>query len=154
MRILGVITVILILIVYYLYEVKKTFNVKFKLDDISLKDFNLSSLNTGKSFVETRVQFFVFYVALFNIVFSDLYLEVYYENQLVAKSSDKLENFEKITLQPNYNNLVYQTFDLKINAAAISLIYKIKTKQKFAVNYKLSAKVFGIQINQNKIYTN
>ncbi len=153
MKTVGItIIVILILIVLYLVSVRNSFKVAFKISDVQLKNFTLDLLNSGQSIVQIQLVFVVFFKALFNIVISNLYLEIYYNNQLVAKSSNVPENYKKIILLPNVDNLVYQTFDLKVNAQAIDLIYKIKAKQPYSVNYKLSAKVFGIQVSQNKIY--
>lgn len=152
MRLIGVVTVLLILIAYYLYTIQKSFNVTFKPDNLELNNFNFQSLNSGKTFFKTKVEFEVFYKAPFKVTFSDLNLQIYYNNVLVSKSSDVPENLSSVTLLPNVNNLAYHTFDVFINSSSIDLAYKIKSKQTYQLNYKLTAKVFGIPVTVNKIY--
>lgn len=154
MRLIGIIIIILVLVVYYLNTVKESFKVSFKLDDIPrLKDFTLQNLNSGTSFVQIRILFVIFYNAFARIVFSDLRLKIYYNGVLVAESANVPENFKTIILLPNVNNFVYYTFDIKINSSAIDLVGKIKAELPYQVNYLLTAKVFGIPINLNKIYS-
>lgn len=153
LRTFGIIVLLLILIIYYVNKVQRSFTVSFKLNDVKLNNISLESLDAGQSFIRTRVEFLVSFIAAFKIVFSELYLEVYYKGVLVAKSADAIENFKSVTLSPNVNNLVYQTFDLKINSSLVDLIFKIKSKQDYTLDYKLSVKIFGIKINKNNSIT-
>lgn len=152
-RTLGIIVLLLILIIYYINKVQKSFDVSFKLNDVKLNNLSFESLDAGQSFIRTRVEFLVKFVSAFKINFSELNLEVYYKGVLVAKSADVIENFQSVTLIPNVNNLVYHTFDLKINSSLIDLIFKIKSKQSYTLDYKLSVKIFGIKINKSDSIT-
>lgn len=152
MRLISIIVIILIIIFYYLYTVKNSFKVLFRLNDIKLNNIDVNSLFAGKSLIQTKILFVVSYSAFSRIIISNLYLKLFYNNILVAESSNVQENFNTIILLPNVNNLIYQTFDIKINSSSIDLISKINKKQPYSVNYILTAKIFGITINLNKIY--
>lgn len=152
MKITSVTIAILIILIYYLYTVKDSFKVSFRLNDIKLNNINTSSLFAGQSLIQTKILFVVLYNAFNRIIISNLHLKLFYNNVLVAESSNIQENFNMIILLPNVNNLVYQTFDIKINTSSIDLVSKINKGQPYSVNYILTAKVFGIKINLNKIY--
>lgn len=154
MRIYGiVIVVILLVVVYYVYTIKNTFTVKTQIDNIALKNFDLGSFNSGQSFIQTKIQFTILFFASIGVRFSNLYAEAYYQNVLVAKSSNIPDNFVSINLKPNVNNVVYQTFDLQINTKAIEIVLRLKSKLDTGINYVVKGNIFGIPFRKKGIYT-
>lgn len=145
-----IIVLVLILVVYYFYSVKQSFKLYYKLDDIKLANLNFQSFVAGNTSIQTRVEFLIFYSGLVGITLSDLNLEVYYNNALVAKTSDVPENKKAIVLSPNVNNIVYHTFDLFLKPQTAELVLtKIKLKQPYILNYTVSGKIYGIPFRKS-----
>lgn len=150
MRTIGVVTVVVLIIIFYIYSVKKSFTVKPHLDDINVNDLN--SFGEGKTFISLRLQLIIKFFAFFNISFSNLRLQIYSNKILVAKSSDVAENFKPITLIRDIDNIVYYNFDVFISKETFDLLYKMKMKEPFQFQFYLTARILGITVNYNGTY--
>lgn len=148
-----IIVLILAIVAFYINSVVKSIKLKFTVDNINLQGISLSSLNMGTSFVKTRIRFLVYFQSFFKIRYSNLQLTAYYNNILIARSADNVENKRQVVLLPNVENEVYYTFDLQVNASTIELIAKIKAKQPYQITYNLSVRLFGIPVKYNSVYT-
>jgi len=150
------ISLVLILSALYVYvkSVIESFSVRFDLSDFNIKDLSFNSLDVGKGTVEVKLKFIIKFFSFFNISFSDLNLKAYYKNDLVAQSSSNSENKKEVTIISGVDNSVYHTFDVRVNGNTINLIYQIQNKLNYTINYELSLKVFGIQVNYKGTYTN
>lgn len=147
-----ILVLVLAIIAYYINTVVKSIKLKFTVDNINLQGISLGSLNMGTSFVKTRIQFFIYFQSFFKIRFSQLQLNAYYNNILIARSANNVENKKQVVLAPNVENEVYHTFDLQVNASTIELIAKIKAKQPYQIAYNLSVRLFGVPVKYNSIY--
>lgn len=149
-----ILSIALILSSLYIYIKSVIDSIEFKpfIEEVNLKDLSFNSLNTGKGFIELKVGFDIKFFGLSSISFSDLNLVVYYNNELVAKSSDSQINKNKIVLLNEINNIVYHRFDLRINPNTIALISKIQNNEKYTLDYEISFKKFGLTINYKNKY--
>lgn len=149
-----ILSIALILSSLYIYIKSVIDSIEFKpfIENIYLKDLSFNSLDTGKGFVEIEVGFNIKFFGLSSISFSNLNLVVYYNNVLVAKSSNNSGNKKKIILINEVNNIVYHTFDLRVNPNTIELISKIQNKENYILDYEISFKTFGLTINYKNKY--
>lgn len=151
-----IISLLVILSALYIYvkSVIESFNVKFDLSDLNIKDLSFKSLDIGKGTIEVKLKFIIKFFSFFNISFSNLNLKVYYKNDLVAESSNNDENKKEVKIISGIDNVVYHSFDVKVTGNTINLIYQVQNKLNYSISYELSVKVFGIQVNYNGTYTN
>lgn len=156
MRILILIIVIVLIFVVYISTIIKSMKISFgELANVSFSGFNFNSLNTNQTVIATRLKLIVTFNSFFRISISNLNIKAYINQLLIAESTKGiLENTKKITLIPNIQNEIYQTFDFHINSELITLIAKLKTKQPYKIDYVATFKIFGITIKKTGTHEN
>lgn len=148
-----IIFVVLLLIALYIYirSALQNIDLKFQFDEVDLSGLGgLEQIDKGEGFVRVKLNFFLTYYGLFDITIKDLKINIYHNNQIVAKSSDTLLNNQKIYLKTNEPNLIKQDFDIAFTGNTISLIAKIKNKGSYQIKYDISLKTLGIPFTFNK----
>jgi hypothetical protein len=151
--IFGIVLILSSLFIY-IKSVIDTIEFEFDVDDVLLKKLDFKSLNLGTGFVEIKLLLMIRYYGLFNVSISDLNLKVYYLDKLVVRTTNNIDNKEKIYLINEVKNKFFHTFDLQVNSSTIELVYKIQNDLKYFINYELSFKILGLTINYKGKYEN
>ena len=154
MKPLITVAIIVIIIALYVASVVRSIKIKFdELANVAFSGFNLNSLNLNQTVITARVKLIVTLSSLFSIIISNLNIKAYKNNSLIAESTPNFsENTKKITLTPDINNEIYQTFNFHVNPELLDLILKLKSKQAYTINYIASFKIFGIPVTKNGIF--
>lgn len=151
MRFTILIAIVLVVVVTYITSIVRSFKIKFdEFANVVLKGFDFNSLNTNQTIIVARVKLLISFSSFFSISISDLNIVVHKNGLLIAESTKGiLENIKKISLSPNVDNQVLQTFDFHFNGELIDLIAKMKTKQPYKINYQVRFKLFGIPLRKS-----
>lgn len=151
MRLTILIAIILVIVVTYITSIVKSFKIKFdEFANVAFKGFDINSLNLNQTIIAARVKLLISFNSFFSISISDLNIVVHKNGLLIAESTKGiLENIKRISLNPNVDNQVLQTFDFHVNGELIDLITKIKAKQPYKINYQVRFKLFGIPLRKN-----
>lgn len=151
MRLLILIIVLLLIISIYFASVVKSFKIKFDgLTNVIISGVDINSLISNQTIITSRVKLIITFSSFFSISISNLNVKVYKNKLLIAESTKGInENEKKITLAPNVENSVYQTFDLHFNYETLDLALKEKSKQNYTLSYVTSFKLFGFPVTKN-----
>lgn len=154
MRLFALIVIITLILIIYIANVIKSFDVKFDgLTNVIISGIDFNSFLSNQTVITSRIKLLITFDGIFSILISGLNIKVYKNNLLIAESTKNIqENIKKIKLKPNVDNLIYQTFDLHINNEIGDLILKEKSKQDYNLNYKVFFKIFGISVNKSGTY--
>ena len=133
----------MILTVFYWTQDEESFAVKLG------RSFVIDSFGVKKSLTARYMLSLVSW-----IVVIDLNLKVYYLDKLVVRTTNNIDNKEKIYLINEVKNKFFHTFDLQVNSSTIELVYKIQNDLKYFINYELSFKILGLTINYKGKYEN
>lgn len=152
--IIASLILVLSALLIYIRSVLDSIEFGINLQDINLTDLSSNSIKEGKSFITLKLGFFIKYIGLFDISFTNLNIKAYYNNQLIVSSSDNPENNKKVYLINGVKNYLSHIFDIVINSNTTNLLIKIAKKQKYTINYELSFKVLGLTIKYKSKYEN
>lgn len=140
--------VFLILFVYlYVSLVLSRVFLDISMSGLNLSGLNLSSLvNNGKTSFALKLKVIVKNRNKFSINFSDLYAEVYSNNQLIAKSSELQSNYQKINVPGLSEKSFNEELDVVLSASSINLIRDKFNGKPIKLDYIIKLKVFGVRI--------
>lgn len=154
-KILLILIILILIIYFYSKIVIKSLKFDFKLEslkDILIKNITFNSINNGTAFLEIKIAFILSFNFLFNIKIKNLYIEAYFNNNLVGKTTNNEENKKDIILIKNIENKFYQTFDLYTTKNTLDLALLIESKQKYNIDYKIQFKILNLTIKYNGTY--
>lgn len=152
--IIASLILVLSALLIYIRSVLESIEFGINLQDINLTDLSSNSIKEGKSFITLKLGFFIKFIGLFDISFTDLKIKAYYNNQLIVSSSNSPENSKKIYLKNGVKNYLTHIFDVAINANTTNLLIKVTKKQKYTIDYELSFKILGLTIKYKSKYEN
>lgn len=117
--------------------------------DYTLKGFKINKLNiVGDSVVRVDMQINIKNNNFFGINIKELYYEVFYKGNLLAKSSDKDVNKKEIIIPKKGAPYSFdQSIDVFVNKNSLEVIQNFKNNLPADYNVKVMAKVYGIKIN-------
>lgn len=155
MRFLIIVLVVIALLVfyYYIHISSEINNIDYKINikDVDFSNFNLQSFGGEGSLVKTKIGVDLKNNGSLSLSFKDLYIEVYYGGILVAKSSDNVNNQNKIIIDKNSSTNVVQEFDVYVNQSLFNLIKGIKNKNAL-IQYKVNVNWYGFKISHEGTY--
>lgn len=155
MIIIGVSLVLISLALYfYIKSIVDSFSIDLSIDDVNLKDLSFKSLDVGKGYIEVKLKFVVKFFGISSIGFSNLNLKAYYNDVLVASSTNSVDNKRQVTVFEGINNVVYHSFNIQVNKSSIELAYNIKSKGNYTIDYDLSFKTLGFDFSYKGKYKN
>lgn len=119
-------------------------NIKFKpFDKSDIVGIKISDLVQGKK-LTISINSYIENQNNFKINFSDLYIQIFHNNELIANSTTL--DTKKHTLPANGNVTLPESIDIYGNQTTINIVKDIALYKPVKVNYKLDVKVFGIKI--------
>jgi len=129
--------VIVAIYIYVLVSISKIY-FKFDLAGISLGEI------TDQSKVNLKINSYIENLNKFRITFSDLFVQLYYKNELIASSIKK--DINKYTIPLKGTLSFKEDLQLFVNNTTVKLITDIATKQPVSIDYIVNVKIFGIKI--------
>lgn len=142
---------IITIAVFYLLSVIQRLKITFDLFSIELKTLNIGAFALGKGFIRIGSKICIDNPNALTIKFSSLYYEIFYENELIVKSSDINENLNKVNFLANKTTCFITKSDVFVNPKSISLLYKIKSGEKAELQYTVYFKLFFINLSKKGI---
>lgn len=147
------IVVILALLLYYYFKIVKariTFN--FKLRDIKVGTINIADIKDDNAKLKIGVGIEIENKNKFSISFSDLYLWLYWNNNLIAKTSDIPEAKKKVYIPSNGKAYFVEPIDIYINKNTIGFLAELKLKKEVDIKYVVSLRILGLNIRYEDTY--
>lgn len=155
-RIVSIILLVLLIIallVWYAVSVwdRLTFNIYFKSVDLSgLNLADLEKILLGETkVIHTTIGADLENKNPFSISFSNLKVKMFYENALIAETSDKIKN-TKYTVPAKGNLSIEDTADIILNPSSVNLIAQGLTNRKPNIDYTVNLRVWGIPLPRIK----
>lgn len=150
---ISIVLLILLFIVYQYYQIRQSIKVNFTLANLSGEGFNFSSFQANGTKIKTRIKFNVFFRSLISFNVSNLDIKAFKNGILIAQSTPgNLENKIRLNFYPDVINNIYQNFDIHLNTETIALFASIQQKKPYSLNYRLSFKLFGLNLTKTGIY--
>ena len=134
-----VIAAVVAIYVYILTVISKIY-FKFDLSGIKLTELGIGGI--GK--VNIKINSYIENLNDFRINFSDLFVQLFYQNELIATSTSVDTNKYTIPSKGKFNFI--GDMNLFINTTTINIVKDIIAKKPVSVDYIVNVKVFNIAI--------
>lgn len=116
---------------------------KFDLGGISIANLT-ASLASGIPKIDVNVKASIQNENPFKINFSDLFIQLFYNTQLIAAS--KQVNINKYTVQPKSVFQFQEPIEVFVNTASIAVIKDVVAKKPVLIEYHVRVKIYGVRI--------
>lgn len=147
--ILIIIAVVVILGLLYLYSKLSVQKISFKFD---IGKIDLSIISLSNPVININVLTTIDNKNNFEISFSDLFVRLLYNDNLVAKSKNIDINKYKVPAKSSFS--FNQELELYINSSTIGLIKSLVSRQPVKIDYEVDVKIFNIKVPTIKDYFN
>jgi len=148
MRFLIIIFLVLVVLGLFALMSVRNIEVKVKLANISLEGF-ASSLLKKKPVIKVGAAVTIHNTNPFRIPISDLFIEIYDGNTLIARS---IEPSKRFVIPKEQYKTFNHSFDVFISSLLLDKIKQIKAGKKIEFTYKIKGKVFGLPVNFKSQY--
>lgn len=133
-----IVAAVIVSIYIYILVIISRFYFKFDLSGISLAQLS----GTGK--INVKINGSVQNDNDFRVTFSDLYVQLFYNKELIA-TSQKVDD-KKYTIPAKGKFQFEETVDLYVNPTTLQLAANIALKVPTEIEYQVRLKIFGIKI--------
>lgn len=155
MRFLILVIVVFFVLVYLYYVHVSTeldnIDYKFDLRSVDFSKFNIKDVVGDGAKIKSEIGIDLKNNSNLKLSFKDLYLELYYNDVLVARSSDDVNNFSRITISKHSDIYIKQSFDIFLNKSALAMIADVR-KGKSVIGYKVKLNWFGLKVSHSGSY--
>ena len=155
MRTLIIILLVLVVVVMFLYMAVNNIEVTVKLDDFTsqLDVFNitdfLSSVMEKKPTIKVGARITVHNTNFFASPVSDLNIDIYDEDTLIARS---IGTSKRLIIKKEQYNSFTHSFDVFISALLLDKIKQVQAGQPIKFTYKIKGRVFGLPVKFKNQY--
>jgi len=150
MKTAGIIAIIVLIFVLIYVQGKMIYNrifFEFGFRGADLSGLDIQGLLIGGTTDATiKMSAKVVNKNNFSISFSDLHAWLYFENVLIAQTSDALAK-NKVTVQPNSSAEIVDNVRIFLNKQSLSLLKQAALKQSPKIQYTVKLKIWGIPIS-------
>lgn len=148
MRVLTVIFFVLVLGVLFIFMSVKNIDIKVKLTSINLDGF-LASLLEKKPVIKVGASVTIHNTNFFSIPISNLLIEIYDGDTLIARS---VESSKRFVIPKEQYETFNHSFDVFISTLLLDKIKQVQAGQKIKFMYKIRGKIFGFPVRFKNQY--
>src|SRR5207253_4038894 len=144
-----IIVILVVVFYYYIHITTEINNLDFKVDikSVNFSQFVLTDFSSTRSQILSNIQIDINNTGSLALSFTNLYIEVYYKDALIAKTSGNPNNALKVKINKYSKTVVKQEFIIYLNKNLTQFVQDLNNANTF-LNFKVKVNWFGITISQ------
>lgn len=152
-KILLIILLVLILIGLYGYSIISKIDFDFNIKNFNFGSFIIKDLKSDGSKTIITIEYVINNRSNTTIKFKDLYVEAYYNNKLIAKSTDNYNNSKEIVLDKRKSDIKFeQEYYVLLNKESIELATRIASSKPVDIGYLVKVNILGFKLKYKGKY--
>jgi len=152
-KILLIVLFVLILIALYVKSIIDKIEFDFNIKNLNFKDFILKDITSQGSKTLITIEYLINNKSNSTIKFKDLYIEAYYNNKLIAKSTDNYNNSKEIVLDKRKSDIKFeQEYYVLLNKESIELATRIASSKPVDIGYLVKVNILGFKLKYKGKY--
>lgn len=152
-KILLIVLFILIVLALYAYSIFSKIDFDFNIKNLNFKEFIFKDITSQGSKTLITIEYLINNNSNVNLKFKDLYVEAYYKDKLIAKSTNNYNNIKEINLNKNTKNIKFeQEYYVLLNKESIELVSKIASKIPVDIGYLVKINFLGLNLKYKNKY--
>ncbi len=145
MKFIIILLAIITAIYLYVQLLVSRLDFNFGLSKIDLSKFQLGRVITGgSSNAKVVVDASITNANSVNLSFSNLYIEIYYNETLIAYSTDNISNYAKVVIEAGSVTIIQEELNIVVNGNTVDFGLKMNLNEQLLISYKIRLKLLGL----------